>query len=135
MVFKIMVDNKNILTESFESLIKLGDTILYNGNMYINSDKDLTIKKILKSKSNPKDQIFVIKLTIDNLNYEQDSVKKWCEKILIAEELRKIEIEAQEELKNTDLFLDRMKIELDKQNDELKKKEMNKVGRKEKRKT
>ena len=76
MIYKILMDFTNCLTEIIENLNKKFDIMFFNNILYIsvkNPYEKIDLKKYLKY-----DNICIIEITESNLKMEPFSVIEWC---------------------------------------------------------
>lgn len=112
MIYKILMEMKN-----FEDIIKsLSDKfyiLFLNNSLYICDKryKNVSKKSICKLLSN--DNVCLIEINENNILYESNNAKAWCEDKFIKRDLKKLEDDKQEELKelmkNIDIFEDKLK--------------------------
>lgn len=111
MIYKIIVDFKN-LEHIIDVLKDKFDIIIYQGVIYICKKNYKNITNIQIKKILGLDNIFIEKIDETNLEYQDVFIKNWCTNKFVEKDLKSLEKEKQNEIKQIMKFIDDFEIEL-----------------------
>lgn len=112
MIYKIVTEF-NILIDIVEKIQKKYNVLIKSGQLFIcNKEyKNIPLNKIKKEIGI--DNVFILQINENNLQYESPEVISWCKDYFVDRDVKKYEQERQEDLKNYMKILDNFEQELE----------------------
>lgn len=105
--FDILIDIIEKIKNNYNVLMKSGQLFICNKNY-----KTISLKKIKKEIGI--DNVFILQIDENNLQYESPEVIAWCRDYFVNRDIKRYEEERQEDIKNYMKILDNFEQELQK---------------------